>query len=69
MSNSELLEWLGENVGLELSWGEIDNDPSECAWRVHRRHGGTNDREWDLVAVGKTPLEALTRARTDHDHK
>jgi hypothetical protein len=61
------LEWLAENPALELSWGEIDNDPSECAWRVHRRQGGYNDREWTLVATGDTPLAALSRARATQE--
>ena len=33
-----------------------------CVWRVHRRSGGRNDREWDLIATGATPLEAVTQA-------
>jgi hypothetical protein len=57
------LDWLAENVGMELSWGEVGNDPSDCAWRVHRRHGGVNDREWTLVAVADSPLEALAASR------
>lgn len=60
----KLLNWLGENVGMELSWGEIDGDLSECAWQVHRRQGGTNDREWNLIATGETPLAALQLARS-----
>lgn len=57
------LNWLAENVSLELSWGEIRGDLSDCAWRVHRCSGGINDREWTFIASGDTPLEALANAR------
>ena len=55
---------LNKNVGYELTWGEIDGWPDQCAWRVHRRNGGRNDTEWKLVASGDTAQEALRRART-----
>ena len=55
-------DWLAENPAMELSWGELDNDPSEVGWRVHRRGGGYNDREWTLVATGETPLKATAAA-------
>jgi hypothetical protein len=58
----ELWAKFAENIGLEISWGELDNDPSECGWRVHARFGGVNDREWNLVATGSTPLEAIRKA-------
>jgi hypothetical protein len=58
-----LLDWLAKNPALELTWGELNNDLSDCAWRVHRCHGGINDREWDLIATGETPAQALERAR------
>jgi hypothetical protein len=57
------LQWLADNVGLELSWGELGDDLSEAGWRVYRQRGGINDREWDLVAIGSTPSEALHEAR------
>jgi hypothetical protein len=61
--DGEVLDWLAANPALELSWGEIDNDLSECAWRIHRRFGGINDRDWTLIAIGATPLEALQCAK------
>lgn len=56
--------WLAANINMELSWGEdadeIEGEP--CVWRVHRCSGGRNDREWDLIATGSTPLEAVSKA-------
>lgn len=46
----------------ELSWCEIDGDPSECCWHVHSVNGGRNDRQWNVVARGETPSEAVTAA-------
>lgn len=56
--------WLAANIGMELSWGDSDDaeEGEPCVWRVHRRSGGRNDREWDLIATGATPLEAVTQA-------
>ncbi len=56
--------WLAANIGMELSWGDADDaeEGEPCVWRVHRRSGGRNDREWDLIATGATPLEAVTQA-------
>jgi hypothetical protein len=62
---SDELDWLAENRALELSWGVIDNDLSDCAWRVHRCSGGINDREWSLIAIGETPRAALAKARNE----
>lgn len=59
-----LLDWLGQHTNLELSWGELGDDLSEAGWRVHRRFGGVNDRDWDLLGVAETPLAALEIART-----
>ena len=46
----------------ELSWCEVDGDPSECAWHVHSVNGGRNDREWTTVAVADTPSQAISKA-------
>lgn len=62
MRERDAWNWLAANVSMELTWGEVDNDPSDCEWRVHRRHGGYNDREWDLIATGSTPLDAVCAA-------
>ena len=56
------LSWFGQNVGLELSWGAEDEE-SDAFWRVHRRNGSVNDREWTLVAIGRTPAQAIANAR------
>lgn len=49
-------------TNFELSWCEVDGDPSECAWHVHSVNGGRNDREWTVVAIGETPSEAIRAA-------
>ena len=59
------LDWFAEQQRLELSYcsptyGD-DDDPEE--WQVHRRGGSINDREWDLVGAGDTPLAAILAAR------
>jgi hypothetical protein len=55
-------DWLAERTGLELSWyAEPEEDPE---WQVHRVTGGVNDREWELVGTGATPLLAFEDART-----
>lgn len=68
MSASEIaaLDWLNEQWHLELVhyspvYGDDDDDAVE--WRVYRRGGNVNDREWTKVGVGQTPLEALVAAR------
>jgi len=58
-----LLAWLADNPALELSWQEVGGDLSECAWHVHRCHGGRNDREWEAIAYAETPKRALELAR------
>lgn len=58
----DLLAWFAQNLGLELSWGAEDEE-SDAFWRVHRRNGSVNDREWTLVAIGRTPAQAIANAR------
>jgi hypothetical protein len=57
------MDWLASNTNLELTWGELGGDMSDCAWRVHRVNGGYNDREWTLIATGETPIAAIKQAR------
>jgi hypothetical protein len=58
--------WIAQNVGVELSWGDNANqDEGEAVWRVHRRNGPGNDREWTLLAEGETPLAAVQAALTE----
>lgn len=59
----EAWTWLSKNTNLELDHRYEDEDDDGGTWRVHRVNGGVNDREWTLVAKGRTPLEAVQRAR------
>lgn len=63
MEADAALLWLAQNENLEISHGYEDED-DYGSWRVHSVNGGINDREWTLVARGRTPLEALKVART-----
>jgi hypothetical protein len=45
----------------ELSFG-ADDEEEQPEWRVHRRHGSVNDREWTLIGTGPTPSAALAAA-------
>ena len=59
---AEVLDWLADKTALELHWRA---DPEEDGtWCVHIAVGGVNDREWNLLATGETPLAALKSART-----
>lgn len=60
--SEDLLDWFAEHLNLELSWGAEDEE-SDAFWRVHRRNGGVNDREWALVAIGQNPAQAIANAR------
>jgi len=58
------LAWLAENKRCELFFnGPVyadDSEPEE--WRVSRHNGSINDREWEIVGRGKTPLAAINEA-------
>lgn len=70
---AQLLAWFGKRTELDLVY-EHEIEPSsippmlrealipESGWLVHKRHGGRNDQEWTLVAIGQAPIEALRRA-------
>ena len=58
----DVLFQFGQHKNWELDFGEIDNDSSDCCWRVHRVNGGYNDPEWTLIGQGETPLEAIEAA-------
>ena len=58
----DLLKEFEKHRNWELDFGEIDNDPSDCCWRVHQRNGGYNDTEWTLIGTGEDPHEAIRAA-------
>lgn len=60
---SDMLAWLAEHRGLELDYG-FDAEEEDMFWRVHERSGNVNDREWDLIGQGATPLAALLSAKS-----
>lgn len=59
----DMLAWLAEHQRLELDYG-YDDEAEEMFWRVHERSGNINDREWDLIGQGATPLAALLSAKS-----
>lgn len=59
----DMLAWLAEHRRLELDYG-YDDEAEEMFWRVHERSGNINDREWDLIGQGATPLAALLSAKS-----
>lgn len=58
------LEDFAKHINWELDWGNSDptDESSECVWRVHACNGGRNDREWELLGIGDTPLAAIKSA-------
>lgn len=56
------LTWLASRTNLELDHGAEDEE-ADAYWRIHSVNGGVNDREWTLVAIGRTPAEAIRNAR------
>lgn len=59
LTAAQLLDWMGQNPAMSLTYeyGEPDDDAG--AWRVYREHGGVNDREWDTLGEAETPIGAL----------
>lgn len=62
----EAWDWLASDRRLSIEhhapvYGDDDDQSEE--WRVHRETGNINDREWDLLGAGATPLEAVLAAR------
>lgn len=60
---ADMWVWLAKNTNLELDHRYLDEDDDGGTWRVHSVNGGVNDREWTLVAQGRSPLEAIQSAR------
>lgn len=73
----EALEWFGSQRNLELYFHSpvyCDDDDQAEEWRVARKSGSINDREWTVIGNGETPVEAIVAAqrapsnpRTNHD--
>lgn len=64
-SLSDALGWLGQHRNAQLYWyghiyGDDDREPEE--WRVDLERGSINDREWETVGRGETPLAAIQSA-------
>lgn len=60
------LEWFGQQRRLSLYFYSpvyADDDDQDEEWRVDKEGGSINDREWDTVGRGATPLEAISAAR------
>jgi len=60
------MAWFGSQRRLSLffyspMYGDDDDQSEE--WRVQRESGPINDREWDTVGRGNTPLAAICAAR------
>lgn len=62
-ASPDLLAWLADHRRLELEYG-YDDEFEAMFWRVHERSGNVNDREWDLIGQGETPLAALLSAKS-----
>lgn len=64
--SDDALAWLATKPRLAVEhFGPVygDDDDQSAGWRVMRETGPINDREWDEVARGDTPLAAITAAR------
>lgn len=62
----EALDWFGTQRNLEMVFYSpfyCDDDDQAEEWRVFRVGGSINDREWDQVGQGETPLDAIIAAR------
>jgi adenine-specific DNA methylase len=57
-------DWLASDKSLSVEFhGPVygdDDEPEE--WRVYRESGNINDREWDVIGIGATPLAAVLAA-------
>lgn len=58
---NDLLDWLSKNITLSLSptWG----GDRGFYWIVYKLRGTWDDLEFDIIAEGDTPKEALDKAR------
>lgn len=69
---SEAIAWFGQNTRLELSHYSpvyCDDPDQSVEWRVHERRGSINDREWNLLGKGETPLAAIKNAMSQRKAK
>ncbi len=59
------LDWLSSRRDLEVYFYSPvygDDDDQSMEWRIARRSGSINDREWTVISSGKTPLGAVRNA-------
>lgn len=64
-ASGEVLAWFGTQHRLSLDFYSpwfCDDDDQAQEWRVSKESGPRNDREWEIVGRGETPLEAMTAA-------
>lgn len=62
-SSQQAWDWLAKHRNLELSYGYGEDEEDTDGWLVHRVRGNVNDREWEQIGAGLTPLAALEAAR------
>lgn len=61
------LAWFGEQHRLSLyHYSPVygDDDDQSVEWRVDRESGSINDREWETVGRGDSPVAAIADARS-----
>jgi hypothetical protein len=59
-------DWLASQPSLELAYHRTvyaDDDDLAREWRVSKASGSINDREWEIVGRGLSPLLAIEDAR------
>lgn len=62
---TDALAWLANNPRCLLEhFGPVygDDDDQSEGWRVMRENGSINDREWEEIGRGDTPLAAILTA-------
>ncbi len=60
------LDWFSHQHNLELKYHSPiygDDDDQTCEWRVIKRSGNINDREWTCVGKGRYVSTAISEAR------
>ena len=65
IAGREAMDWFGGQRNLELAFYRptySDEDDLSEEWRIWRVSGPINDREWDQVGAGETPMAAIEAA-------